>query len=183
MTHRSLHFVSIMFVWAACEGPAGKDSKAGRAQELQPGPAVLHDKQKLYEQSRALWETQNIDDYRFIFRRRIPGSVESIGPVEITVSKGQIARVKSKVGANLLPIDPEKEGLYVIDSLFAYLGHIIESGVDSLVIRYDAEFGFPYFAYVDDKDYEHTTSATTLEVQDFVLLEREAPADSVRATE
>lgn len=168
--------------WTACQLPAEKTPGANQ-KDVRPVPVVTHNMQALFEQSRARWQAEQNLNYQFTFRRNVKGSAESIGPVVITVQNGQIAQVRPAVGRGLQAIDPEKENLHVIDSLFAHLGFLLEEDLDSLVIRYDAEFGFPYFAYIDDRAHEHTTSETTIEVRDFFLLEQTPPADSLNATE
>ena len=176
-----LLLVALVMSWAACASPDSPTPEATPAQDLQPVPSVTHNAKELFEQNQARWEAQNLRDYQFTFRRQVTGSTESTGPVVITVSNGHITGARAAVGRGLGTIDPDQEDLYVIDSLFAYLGQVLEAGVDSLVIRYDAEFGFPYFAYVDDQDHEHTTAETTFEVRDFFPLVREVSTDSLRA--
>jgi len=167
----------------ACASPDQAPPDTTPKQDLRPTPVVTHDVQELFERSWARWDAQNIHDYQFSFRRKVTGSTESTGPVLITVSDGQITQARSGVGRSLGKVDPQQENLYVIDSLFVYLRQMIAGGVDSLVIRYDAEYGFPYFAYLDDWDREHTTSETTLEVRDFFVLSRETLPDSLQADE
>jgi hypothetical protein len=102
--------------------------------------------QQELDANRAKWIASGIDTYEYQFVRACECPPESAGPIIVTVDNGTIASVRRPAGSEL----PRWEGgSYPVEQLFAEVQAAIDGEPDSIVVTYDAEFGYPTQIYID----------------------------------
>ena len=62
------------------------------------------------------------------------------------MQNGRISDIRRATGTRILPVnDSHARNQYTVDSLFAYAERVMnDAKSDLLLVRYDAELGFPY---------------------------------------
>lgn len=124
----------------------------------------------LLVQQRNRWQASSVSNYRYTLLRRVAQSPSSESPIIVTVRNDTVASAQYKSAPEIANVDPKKkQQLPTIDSLFAFIEHSAEQGVDSLRARYDAEAGYPYAVFVD-RDAKKTGDEIEIEVNDLVVL-------------
>lgn len=102
--------------------------------------------------SRALWERQELRDYRYTIGRTCECLPEMVGPAVVEVRGGRTVSVTAaRSGAAILPEAFER--LDTVDELFAAVQEAMARDPDELRVRYDPRRGHPVSFFVDyDRD-------------------------------
>lgn len=96
----------------------------------------------------ARWESQGIETYEYRFNNACLCTVETSGPIIITVTDGEVTAVRRPDDAADLP--PYDGGpTPTIPELFETVQSALDEGADSITVEYDEEFGFPTQLYID----------------------------------
>lgn len=126
-------------------------------------------RQSVLAQQRNRWRDAPVSDYRFTLIHSIAKSPSSGNPIIVTVRNDTVASAHYKSAPEIVDVKSKKKKLPTVDSLFAFIEHSAQQGVDSLRVRYDAKAGFPYSIFVD-RDVNKTNDEVEIEVKDFVAL-------------
>lgn len=94
---------------------------------------------------RALWESRELDDYRFVVRRSCFCPPHLAMPTLIDVRDGVPVRATVVADQSLVP---PHLGLTVED-VFRQIEHAIDNGYELIEVRYDPEMGYPIEATLD----------------------------------
>lgn len=144
MTKRNFLVLLLSLAWllAAC-GPVGPRTEP-------PTPDATADPQEELTRNRQKWQAAGIRDYRFgLFIGCFCPFVEEM-PLTIEVRDGQAISILDKDGN---PARSEYIDFYLpyatIDGLFAALETDLNGGADKVTVKYDAQYGFPTEAYID----------------------------------
>ena len=98
--------------------------------------------------NRDLWESQKIEDYRFEYRRICFCLPEFVAPVEISVVDGMISDAVFLEDGTAAEI-PDISTYDTVEDLFDLIQDAIDRDAYSLLVIYDAEFGYPAEVSID----------------------------------
>ena len=98
--------------------------------------------------NRDLWGSQKIEDYRFEYRRICFCLPEFVAPVEISVVDGMISDAAFLEDGTVAGI-PDISIYETVEDLFDLIQDAIDRDAYSLLVTYDAEFGYPAEARID----------------------------------
>jgi hypothetical protein len=117
---------------------------AGAAPDVEGGDGGVVSGEGVGEgvRERERWDAAALGDYRYDFQQQCFCVREQVQPVTIEVRGGRVARVVSReTGAEVAASD----GLrwYTVPELFEVIAEARRNGVTPLVVRYDAELGYP----------------------------------------
>ncbi|APV43752.1 hypothetical protein Dform_00394 [Dehalogenimonas formicexedens] len=98
--------------------------------------------------ARAKWQKANIDDYSFRLRVGCFCPPEIVLPVIIKVENG-IAISKGYTQEPKEVATPYFDRVETVDKLFGIIQDAIDTGADSLIVEYDAAYGYPKSIQID----------------------------------
>jgi hypothetical protein len=96
-----------------------------------------------FEKNLALWESQNIQHYRFHLEIGCNCPWRSMMPLSIEVKNGGIASMVASNGEDITPFLETFRNHGTIDSLFDLLDGATSTRVYRLEVQYDSTHGFP----------------------------------------
>ena len=94
------------------------------------------------------WESRNIKDYKYTFRRDCECTQDYRGPFIISVRNDAIDEVRFTDSGEV--VDKLKYKRYpTVEGLFRYIQEAIEKKAAKIQVEYDSELGYPTSAYID----------------------------------
>jgi len=112
----------------------------------------------------AKWVASGIDTYEYQFVRACECPREGAGPIIVTVESGVVKGVRRPDDSDM---PPWEGGSYPIEQLFAEVQEAIDGDPDSIIVTYDAEYGYPRQIYIDWR-VETADEETAYEASDLV---------------
>ncbi len=94
----------------------------------------------------AKWIASGIHTYEYRFVRACECPREGAGPIIVTVESGVVTDVRRPDDSDM---PPWEGGSYPIEQLFSEVQEAIDGEPDSIIVAYDAEFGYPTQIYID----------------------------------
>jgi hypothetical protein len=120
------------------------------------------------ESHRARWEAAGLAAYLYEYQKQCECRPETLRPARIEVQAGSVTRVTYLDNAQTLE-SPPADSFPTIDDLFDHIDEAARMDVASLVVTYDATFGYPTLISVDYRrdiaDDEIIIRASNLEAQ------------------
>jgi len=102
-----------------------------------------------YKQARSLWESQNIQHYRFHLEIGCNCPWWEMMPLAIEVQNGEIVSMAASNGGDISPYLDSFRPHGTIESLFDLLDSSTSTRVYKLEVQYDARYGFPTSIIID----------------------------------
>jgi hypothetical protein len=104
--------------------------------------------QKNLTDNRRKWESTDIKNYKYTFRRDCECTQDYRGPFIISVHNGAIDEVKFADSGEL--VDKLNYERYpTVEGLFRYVQAAIDKSAAKIKVEYDSELGYPISAYID----------------------------------
>lgn len=107
------------------------------------GPGDLDD----LREARALWVSQGITDYAYVLQRGCFCTLESIGPVTITVRGGVVESLVYVPSGE--PVTMGGELWPTMNGLFDLIERAVDGGADEVATVFHADLGYPLTAEID----------------------------------
>jgi hypothetical protein len=110
------------------------------------GGGIPDDAQALLDTNKALWESHNLEHYRFGIKKEWFSIF--VEPISVEVTNGQVTKMTTRSGEEVT-VDDTYYSLSIED-IFDKIQSAITDNYDQLEVTYDDEYGFPTFAFIDE---------------------------------